>query len=327
MIILGISDNHESHACILKDGVLVSAISEERLSRIKSDSRYPKRAIDKVIEIAEIDPKKIDLVVFAGSAKYIWQSLYNKNAKFSIADWIKEMDIYWKPILLDGKKISPFLLFDTFKHLGGDNLESEPYYPMINQCRSLPPSEWAIVGEKIRRKAVESQLGLENVNIVSYRHEDCHKMYGFYSSPYDKKEALILTIEGGGDDSSATVSTVDANGSITEHWSSNKVNLGRLYHYVTLVLGMKPGQHEYKMMGLAPYGNSYHGKKSLDFFKSLHIVDGIEIVNTNKVKDLYFSVIEAVLRTADPSSEYNGKSPYSRILDVHSNLTCFTGIP
>ena len=41
MIILGISDSHESHACILINGKLVSAIAEERLSRIKTDSGYP----------------------------------------------------------------------------------------------------------------------------------------------------------------------------------------------------------------------------------------------------------------------------------------------
>ena len=36
MIILGISDNHEAHACILKDGVLLACIAEERLTRVKS---------------------------------------------------------------------------------------------------------------------------------------------------------------------------------------------------------------------------------------------------------------------------------------------------
>ena len=116
MIILGVSDNHESHACIIRDGILLAAISEERLTRIKSDSRYPKNAINKVIEIAGIIPKEIDLVVFAGNSRYIWQSLYNKNAMFSIEDWIKEMDIYWKPILLEGKKMSPFLLFVEYQN-------------------------------------------------------------------------------------------------------------------------------------------------------------------------------------------------------------------
>ena len=51
--------------------------------------------------------------------------------------------------------------------------------------------------------------------------------------------------------SSATVSVFKEN-KIKELWSSNAVNIGRLYAYTTLVLGMKPNQHEYKVMGLAP---------------------------------------------------------------------------
>ena len=37
MIILGISDSHEAHACIVKSGKIISAAAEERFSRIKSD--------------------------------------------------------------------------------------------------------------------------------------------------------------------------------------------------------------------------------------------------------------------------------------------------
>ena len=59
MIILGLCDSVESHACILKDGNLVAAISEERLSRIKADAGYPKKSIDKVLEIARLQPSNI----------------------------------------------------------------------------------------------------------------------------------------------------------------------------------------------------------------------------------------------------------------------------
>ena len=54
MIILAISDSHESHACILKNGQLISAIAEERLSRLKTDSGYPYKSIEKVIKEAGI---------------------------------------------------------------------------------------------------------------------------------------------------------------------------------------------------------------------------------------------------------------------------------
>ena len=42
--------------------------------------------------------------------------------------------------------------------------------------------------------------------------------------------------------------------------------------FITLLLGMKPSQHEYKVMGLAPYASDYEIKKAYDAaFKNLFI--------------------------------------------------------
>ncbi|MHA1564886.1 MAG: carbamoyltransferase C-terminal domain-containing protein [Alphaproteobacteria bacterium] len=294
MIILGISEGHEAHACILRDGVLVAAIAEERLSRIKMDSRYPRRAIDSVLATAAIDPAEIDIVAFAGKSDWIWATLYNKHAKFSVQDWIDECDLYWKPILLEGKTVSPFAIFDRFRHHGGPDLESEPYYPMLDQVRHAPVSEWGAIGDAIRTQTIRNHLGLGPDKVRFLRHEDCHKAYGLYSSPGPRQDTLVLTIEGGGDDSSATVSTMKADGAITEHWTANDVQAGRLYAYVTLILGMKPGQHEFKVMGLAPYGDAYHGAKSRDFFRTVNRVEGTRIVNPGNLPDLYYTVREAL---------------------------------
>jgi predicted NodU family carbamoyl transferase len=105
MIILGLCDSVESHACILKDGNLVAAISEERLSRIKADAGYPKRSIDKVLEIARLQPSDIDLVAVAGYDNGLFQSIYKPGALFSIQDWIEQNEKYWKPKLYDKKKL------------------------------------------------------------------------------------------------------------------------------------------------------------------------------------------------------------------------------
>ena len=90
------------------------------------------------------------------------------------------------------------------------------------------------------------------------------------------KKSLILTLEGAGDDSSATISVANSK-KINEIYRTNDAMLGRLYRYVTLLLGMKPGQHEYKVMGLAPYGQAYHGMKSLKHFEKFNIIKGTKI--------------------------------------------------
>lgn len=52
MKILGISPlDKDATACLVVDGKVVSAIAEERLSRIKIHSGFPYKAIDKIFEL------------------------------------------------------------------------------------------------------------------------------------------------------------------------------------------------------------------------------------------------------------------------------------
>lgn len=292
-IILGISDSHEAHACLLIDGKLSCAVAEERLTRLKADMGYPKNAIEAVLKISGISPQEIDIISFAGTKGTPFHALYKINALFSVKDWIDQCHKYWKPILLEGKPLTSWDDFEMFKHVRGKEILKDPYFKFVEQYNSSKPSEFHSLFNKIRLETVVDHLKISKDKIKFYRHEDCHKIFGVLSSPKTLEESIVLTLEGGGDDSSATYS-IQKNKSISEIWSSNTVNLGRLYRYVTLLLGMKPSQHEYKVMGLAPYGNEYNGKFSLEFFNSLSYVDKHKIIPTNIVKDLYFSVQTAL---------------------------------
>ena len=65
MYILGISSYyHDSGACLLHDGKIISAVQEERFSRIKHDNSFPHQAIQYCIKQAGIEPLEIDNVVF-----------------------------------------------------------------------------------------------------------------------------------------------------------------------------------------------------------------------------------------------------------------------
>ncbi|WP_341702918.1 carbamoyltransferase C-terminal domain-containing protein [Ferrovibrio sp.] len=293
MIILGIHDGHDAHACIVRDGQLVALIGEERLSRLKSDGGYPRRAIDAVLQMAKVTPAEVDVVAFTQRSDWIWRTLLNKYATFKVADWVRECDVYWRPLLLEKKKMSQIVLFDEFRDVPKD-VESRPYYRMVDRIRDVPAERWSDIGDQVRREVLQEHLGISGDKMRIYRHEDCHKAYGFYSSPYPRDRTLVFTLEGGGQDSSATTSIFEPDGSFTELWKSNAVNAGRLYAYVTLILGMQPGQHEYKVMGLAPYGNEYHGRRSLEFFRKVNRVVGEEIVNDGLVPELYFFVREAL---------------------------------
>jgi len=65
MYILGISCYyHDSAAAILKDGVVVAAVEEERFSREKNDDGFPKHAIDYCMKAAGISEKDLACVAF-----------------------------------------------------------------------------------------------------------------------------------------------------------------------------------------------------------------------------------------------------------------------
>jgi len=65
MNILGLSFYyHDSAVALVKDGVLVAAIAEERISRVKHDSGFPKLAIDWALKEGGLTIKDVDYVVF-----------------------------------------------------------------------------------------------------------------------------------------------------------------------------------------------------------------------------------------------------------------------
>jgi carbamoyltransferase len=55
---------HDSAAALLKDGIVIAAVEEERFSRIKFDDDFPKRAIQWCLDEAKIKPSQIDSVAF-----------------------------------------------------------------------------------------------------------------------------------------------------------------------------------------------------------------------------------------------------------------------
>lgn len=100
---------------------------------------------------------------------------------------------------------------------------------------------------------------------------------------------LVLATDGYGDDCSASVGTYKK-GKFEFVSKSTGSGIGRVYRYATLLLGMKQGVDEYKVMGLAPYAKEYHWKKAYEQFRNYLKVEGMEIKFTNPDKDLFFSM-------------------------------------
>ena len=100
-LILGISAfYHDSAATLIKDGEIVNAIQEERLTRVKHDSSFPSKSISKILQINKIKITDIEKVVFYEKPLIKFERLLETYLRYapkgfnsfrkSIPVWVKE---------------------------------------------------------------------------------------------------------------------------------------------------------------------------------------------------------------------------------------------
>ncbi len=126
----------------------------------------------------------------------------------------------------------------------------------VNMPRSLPQfaaamPEW--IGDKLWiEKRIRKELGLKKGRIGFMSHHMSHAASAFYPSPFE--EAAILTVDGVGE--WTTLSWGVGRGSDIELSRVLRYpnSLGLLYSAFTFYTGFRINEGEYKMMGLAPYG-------------------------------------------------------------------------
>ena len=123
-----------------------------------------------------------------------------------------------------------------------------------------------------------------------------HHYHAYYSGwNRNINKTIILHQEGDGGKYNSGISIPTNNGL---KWISgnNKSDVGRLYQWVTLILGMKPYHHEYKIMGLAPFANSFEKNKTYEIFRKIFKLNKKKLLieYANKPDDLYFSVKELI---------------------------------
>jgi carbamoyltransferase len=217
--ILGVSCYyHDAAAALLHDGMLVAAADQERFSRVKHDSGYPAQAIDFCLAQAGITGADLDYVVF-----------------------------YEKPLIKFERTL--MMALGAFP----------ASYPVFRE------SMVAWFGEKLWIKSkLQTEIGVPPDKILFVEHHMSHAASALYTSPFD--QAAILTVDGVGEWITATL------GHGTAHWvdaapgapRENRIDLfsearfphslGLLYSAFTAFLGFKVNNGEYKVMGMAPYG-------------------------------------------------------------------------
>lgn len=281
--IIGIQVGFTSGVAIYESGEILYAASEERFSREKNDTQWPSRAIEYAIDKYDIAPTKIEKVVLA--SKNIFPREYLcKSHKYSVKDYIREQNEYFKPMLLgEGKKKTYFDIFSDKVDVE-DSLYKDVIKEGEGNCAEIW-NEWRI------QKAIEA-FGIDRERVYIANHEYAHAAYGIYGSKFNNyDDVMCVVIDGFGDECNASIYAVE-NNHIVQKKAYTNFNIGRIYRYITLLLGMKPNEHEFKVMGLAPYANEYTYKDSLSVFRKAYKFENGEISIDEELHDNYFYFLE-----------------------------------
>jgi carbamoyltransferase len=260
MNVVGVSAYfHDSSCCLLQDGKLVAAASEERFSRFKHDPRLPIQAFRYCLEEGGIDITDIDCLAY-----------------------------YEQPT----KKLARQLTFPIFSN--GD--------PNLSWLDARKPE-----------REIRELLGVE-APIRFYEHHLSHAASSFYFSGFD--EAAILTVDGVGEWATCTY----ALGSDDHIRVLDEVrfphSVGLFYSAITAFLGFDVLDGEYKVMGLAPYGEPRFVPEMRQLIRLRE--DGqveldLRFFDFRSMNAMYTSELEELLR-ATP------RAPESPIEAVHKDL-------
>ncbi|MGB5849290.1 MAG: carbamoyltransferase [Ignavibacteriaceae bacterium] len=195
----------------------------------------------------------------------------------------------------------PFLKFERI-------LETYLTYAPVG-IKSFLKSMPLWIKEKIWMKELIKEALNYKGKIIFPEHHESHAASAFYPSPFN--EAAILTMDGVGEWTTTSYGT--GKGNKIELWADIKFphSLGLLYSAFTYYTGFKVNSGEYKVMGLAPYGEPKYKQLIYD-----HLID-VKEDGSFKMNMDYFNYCAGLTMTNKKFDKLFGGPPRK----PESNLT------
>ena len=278
MNIIGISAFfHDSSAVLINKEEIKFAIQEERLTRIKHDSNFPKESIKLIKKKYDLEINDIQYFVF-----------YDKPIK----KFVRLIDTYLSYAPKGFKSFAKSIPLWGKEKLYQSNIICENLASIFN----------------VSKKEIKAKL-------LFSEHHLSHAASAFFPSPF--KESAILTLDGVGEYATSSISVGNKNKIETLKEINFPNSLGLFYSAFTYFTGFKVNSGEYKLMGLAPYGNPVFKKKIYD--NLIHVFeDGSFILNQK-----YFDYTTGLKMTSEKMEELFGtkaRNEKEEILPIHMDI-------
>src|SRR3954464_11278809 len=225
---------HDPAACLVKDGIVLSAAEEERFTHIKHGKRpvpfstweLPFHAIEFCLRDARIELKDVDHVAYSYDPQLLPNRPTDKDSvRVPLDPRLEQVD--------DGLGSSPWdpLFFASIVNAPGQLADGAPHH-LKRRFRGVTasgPYRWHWVP-----------------------HHLAHAASAFHCSPYPK--AAVLTLDGRGEKATTGYAVGDGNNLEWLGQVQMPHSLGMLYERVTEYLGFLHSSDEYKVMALASFG-------------------------------------------------------------------------
>ncbi len=241
MLAIGINEGINSSVVLMRDGQVVLAVQEERVCRQKEFVGFPQSALAFALAHAGVKPSDASVVCLSNTAKRITNTrdsflrMYDRNASGRTAT-VQGM-------------------------IKGQLLRSMPD-GLPDWMQSARGRSTTTTIERVRA------AGFVDTPIVQTDHHLNHAASAYYGCRADPDSPhLVMTADGGGDGLCAAVYL--ARDGRMELLAQTEVghSLGNVYSCATHFMGMRPHEHEYKLMGLAAYADPDYAGSIRDYFR------------------------------------------------------------
>ncbi|MCK7548616.1 carbamoyltransferase [Marinobacter koreensis] len=271
MKVLGISPlDKDSTVAIVEDGNILFAAGEERFSRTKQQSGFPRLALEAALADTGLTMDDIDQVCYPFLTWQNEQKLFSKNLEdekaFIKAFQPEDLGPQIKEALtrvpdrnqpIHGLEHPNAIMEKGFLH--------SSYYSMAgaqklasNNAALKASRQWGEAAtESFQHWEKDLTAGLAAAGwtgpVKRMDHHLSHAANSFLCSGFER--ALCVTLDGYGSGLAGSVSEARDGKIHRLHGLPFPNSLGTLYEHVTSSLGFKPSRHEGKIVGLASYGD------------------------------------------------------------------------